>query len=226
MDGGHQALLEPERFLKNLHHRGQAIRRARGVGDDVLPGRVVRVVVDTHDERSVGVAGRSGNNDLLRAGPQMGRGGSLSGEEAGRFDDDIDTKLLPREIRRVAFGRHREALAVDGDRRLRRLDGARVGPGDTVVHEQVRHGLDGAEVIDGDDVDVSALRLGSAEEVSADATETVDGDANSHEDSSIDGKRGVVRRRWRTVGGYETRSKSAAASRRGSWADWSAPTSS
>ena len=66
----------------------------------------------------------------------------------------------------------------------------------------------------------------AAEEVSADATETVDGDANSHEDSSIDGKRGVVRRRWRTVGGYETRSKSAAASRRGSWADWSAPTSS
>ena len=116
VDGGHQALLKPERLLEDLHHRCQAIRRTRRVRDDVLPSRVVRVVVDAHDESAVGVARRSGDDDLVGAGAQMGRGGVLSGEEAGRLDDDIDTEVTPREIRRVAFGQHREALAVDDDR--------------------------------------------------------------------------------------------------------------
>ncbi len=50
--GGHQALLDPERLVEHLGHRGQAVGGARGVGDDPV-GRLERLVVDAQDDRGV-----------------------------------------------------------------------------------------------------------------------------------------------------------------------------
>ena len=36
--GRHQALFDPERLVQHLGHRGQAVRRARGVRDDPVLG--------------------------------------------------------------------------------------------------------------------------------------------------------------------------------------------
>src|SRR5690606_38210721 len=50
-----------------------------------------------------------------------------------------------------------------------------------VVAQQVRVGLDRAEIVDGDDVDVLAAGfIDGAQDVAADATETVDGNSDSH----------------------------------------------
>ena len=52
---------------------------------------------------------------------------------------------------------------------------------DAVVAQQVGVGLDRAEVVDGDDVDVLAARLiDGTHDVAADAAETIDGNSNGH----------------------------------------------
>ena len=50
-----------------------------------------------------------------------------------------------------------------------------------VVAQQVRVGLDRAEIVDGHDLDVLAAGLGDgAQDVAADAAEPVDGDPDGH----------------------------------------------
>jgi hypothetical protein len=47
VDRRHQALLDAPALLdQDVDHRRQAVGRATGVGDDVVPGRVILVVVD------------------------------------------------------------------------------------------------------------------------------------------------------------------------------------
>src|SRR4029077_21214235 len=67
VDRGHQALDDAQLVGQRLGHRGEAVRRARRVRDDVLGGRVVVLVVDTHDEGAVVVGRRGRDDDLLRA---------------------------------------------------------------------------------------------------------------------------------------------------------------
>ncbi len=56
---------------------------------------------------------------------------------------------------------------------------------DRVITQQVRVGLDRAEVVDGNDFDVGAAGFDDgAQNVAADATKTVDGNFNSHMDIS------------------------------------------
>ena len=59
VDGGHQAFLDAEAFLQqHVDDRRQAVRRAARVGNDVVLGRVVFLVVDAHDDGDVFVLGR------------------------------------------------------------------------------------------------------------------------------------------------------------------------
>jgi hypothetical protein len=74
--------------VEDLDDGGQAVRRARGVGDDVVLGRIVGLLVDAQDDGDVRVGGRRGDDDL--------RGAALLdvlddvralGVLAGRLDD-------------------------------------------------------------------------------------------------------------------------------------------
>ena len=62
--------------------------------------------------------GRRRDDDFLRAAAVdvRARFGGV-GEEAGRFDDDVDAEVLPRQLARVALGQHLDRAAVDRDRR-------------------------------------------------------------------------------------------------------------
>ncbi len=65
------------------------------------------------------------------------------------------------------------------------LDLAGETPVDAVKTQQVGVGLDRAEIVDGDDLDVLAARFhNGAQHVAADAAEAVNGDLHSHEDFS------------------------------------------
>ena len=60
VDRGHQTFLDAEAFLeKDVDDRRQAVRGATGVGNDVVLGRVVLLVVDAHDDGDVLALGRA-----------------------------------------------------------------------------------------------------------------------------------------------------------------------
>src|SRR3546814_21008304 len=70
--------------------------------------------------------------------------------------------------------------------RFRSLDLARVGAVHRIVLQQVRVRFGGAEVVDGDELDVLALGLhGSAEDEAADPPEAVDTNPNCHVSVSV-----------------------------------------
>ncbi len=96
MNGRHQAGFDSEAVVEDLRHRGQAVRGAGGIADDVVLPWIVSFAVDAKHDRDVFVLGRRRDDDLL--------GASLVdvdlrlvgvGEEARRFDDDVDPQVLP-----------------------------------------------------------------------------------------------------------------------------------
>ena len=96
MDGGHQTFLDAETLpQQHVHQRRQAVGRAGGVGKDVVPGRVVFLVIDSHHDRDVFAFGRSGNDDLLRAGCAMAAGLFRFSEQAGGFNNEVNTQFFP-----------------------------------------------------------------------------------------------------------------------------------
>ena len=110
------------------------------------------------------------------------RGGLVaSGEDAGAFERDVDAELLPGQLGRVLDGGDLEFLIADGD--LVAVDGhfMREAAVHAVIAEQMRVGLDRAEVVDGDDVDVLAAGfVDRAQDVAADAAKSVDGNSDGH----------------------------------------------
>ena len=89
---------------------------------------------------------------------------SFHGSFAGsRSRGDLD--LAVAEVDRVAVDRHRAGEAAVHD----------------VVAQQMGVGLDRAEIVDGDDLDVLAAGFDDgAQDIAADAAKSVDGDPNSH----------------------------------------------
>ena len=69
VDRGHDAADDPELVVEDLGQGREAVGGAGGVGDDVLGGRVVLVLVDADDEGAVDVLG--GGGDLLPSGTRV-----------------------------------------------------------------------------------------------------------------------------------------------------------
>src|SRR4029450_3753309 len=115
VDRGHQTLLDPDRLVQRLRHRRQAVRGAGRVGDDVVLGRVVGVVVNTHDDGDVLVLRRRRDDDLPGAVVEVHLGLVGVGEEAGRLDDDVRAQVTPGEVGRVTLGERLERVATHGD---------------------------------------------------------------------------------------------------------------
>ena len=139
------------------------------------------VVVHAVNDGEVGIVGGSGDQHALGASLDMGHRGLLRGEEAGAFERDVDAQRLVRQLGRIALGGDLDLAAADVDRVAVDLHLAV----ETAVHrveaEQVGVGLDRAEVVDRDDLDILASRFhDGAHDVAADAPEAVDCNTNSH----------------------------------------------
>ena len=122
VDGGHETLLNTERIVENLDHRREAVGGARSVGDDVVTIRVVRLVVDANHEGGITIAGRGRNDDLACAGRTVHVGGFLLREDTGRLNDNVDTKVAPREFLWVADREDLQDVTVDTDSAANRFD--------------------------------------------------------------------------------------------------------
>ncbi len=186
VDGGHQALDDAELVVEDLGQRAQAVRGARGVGDDVLAA-VVLVVVDAEHDGDVLVAGRRGDDDLLGAGVEVALGLGAGGEDTGGLDDDVDTEVAPRQRRGPLFDFERLDLGVADDDGVLALEADVLGQPaqDGVELQQVRQAGVVGEVVDGNDLDVGVLaqrllRRQRTVEVTADAAEAVYANPDGH----------------------------------------------
>src|SRR5581483_225215 len=87
---------DTETFLeKHVDDRGQTVRGATGVRDNIVLGRIVLLVVDAHDDGDVFALGGRRDDDLARSGFQMAPSLGRLGEQAGRFNDVFHAKLFP-----------------------------------------------------------------------------------------------------------------------------------
>src|SRR5438105_1324795 len=184
MNGGREAPPDAERVVEHLRGRRQAVGRARGVRDDAVAGRVVRVLVDAEHEGHVRILGGGGDDHLLRAGLEMlGRGRGVP-EEARRLDDDLDSELLPRQRRGILHRAYPDLAPVDEDGFSLRDDLGAERAVDRIVLQQVRERLRGREIVDSDHLDLGRPE-GRAEEDAPDPTEPVHADSNRHGGNSL-----------------------------------------
>ena len=192
VDGGHQALGDAEAFLEqDVHEGGEAVSGAGGVGDDVVLGGVVLVVVDADDNGDVLVLSRRGDDDLLGAGLEVAAGLGGLGEETRGLDDNLDAHGAPRELGGGLGGDDLDLVAVDHEHIVLGLvrgglpggDGASEATLGGVVLEKVGEVVGRDDVTDGDDIELGpqvTLLDEGAEDETADAAESIDSYVDGH----------------------------------------------
>ncbi len=75
--------------LNHLGDRGEAIRRAGSVRDDVVLGRIVLVLIDAEHDREVLILRGGGDNDFLHRAAKMFLGLIRIGEFAGGLENNL-----------------------------------------------------------------------------------------------------------------------------------------
>lgn len=124
--GVHQAMLNTKLLMQDLSSRGQAVRGATPVAYYHVLSRIVLLVVNAHHHRQIVIFTRRGDDDALRptVGDMHQRFFAL-GEETGRFNHHVNARIAPGNIRRIAFAKDGNALAVNLQRAVRRFNGCR-----------------------------------------------------------------------------------------------------
>src|SRR5215208_4198054 len=180
MHGGHESLVDADRVIDDLGDGGEAIGGAGGVRHHLVLGGEL-VVIDAEDDGQVGTLGRGRDQDTFGAGGQMSGSLILGGENSGAFKRYVDTQFLPWKGCRILYGGNLDAGVLDDDAVAFDLYLIWKAAMDGIEAQQMRVGLDGAEIVDCDNLDVLAAGFDDrAQNVSADAAETVDCHANSH----------------------------------------------
>ena len=179
VDRRHHAVPDPDGPVQHARHGGEAVRRARGVGDDVVTLGVVDVVVDAEDDVRVGRHGAldgGGQDHLARAGGHVAGGVGVRAELSARLDHDVDFEIVPGRVFRISLGECEDLQGVHVQDAVLGPHGAREAAVDRVIGEQVRERAGVGDVVDGDDLEIGARFDGRAHEAAPDAAEAVDGD--------------------------------------------------
>lgn len=113
MQGGEHAVLDAECFVDDLDDGCDAVGGATGVGDDVINGGIVEVVVAAHDDVEDVVFDGGGNDDFFDSGIEVGLEGFGVAEFPGALEDDVDAG--PVGFGRVVVGGEGEGFAIDDD---------------------------------------------------------------------------------------------------------------
>ena len=148
MDGGHQRARDPPTVRDNLCCRGEAVRGAAGIRNNVMLRWVVPLLVHAHDDGQVFARRRGADDHLLRAGLAVRRSLLGVGEESSGFHNDVDAKVAPRECGRIFARQHLDSTTVDDELVLFRGNAAGVDAVGGVVLEEVGVHLRINEVVD------------------------------------------------------------------------------
>ena len=190
MDRGHQALLDAERFVQHLGHRGQTVRGAAGVRDAlVLFGQLI--VIDAQNDGEIRlVFGRGREHDFASPRVQVtvvtGLVVGLCGrKEPGRFERNVDVQLFPGELAGVLFGTNSDALSINDQAVALGLNSTGKPALHAVVLEEHRQVLGIAQVVDGDDFEFLRTSSQSPKRNAPNSTKTIDSDAHCHSTGSL-----------------------------------------
>ncbi len=152
VDRRHQAALDAEVVVEDLRDRREAVRRAGGVGDDVLAG--VGRVVDAVDEHRGRVLRRSRHDDLLGARGDVLASLLVREEEARGLDDDLGADFVPLELRRILLSREADLLAINDHGRTFDLDVVLERSVNGIELQHVREIIWIEKIVDANDFDV------------------------------------------------------------------------
>ena len=173
-------MADPEVFMDDLDHGGDAVGRARRRADEVVCGRVVAVVVAPHHDVESPLLDRRGHDDLADAAVEVGLQPRRCPEAPGAFQHDVDTMGRPGH-------RARRVVLAEADRPVADPDGAVVRRDFTVppsvhrvVFQQVGRALHTAmRLVDVHDVELRPVP-GRPQRQASHASETVDADGGGH----------------------------------------------
>ena len=90
MQGGKHAVLDAELFVDDFDDGGDAVCGAGGVGDDVMLGGIVEVVITTHHDVQDALFYGSGDDHFFDTGIEISLEGFEVAECAGAFENDVD----------------------------------------------------------------------------------------------------------------------------------------
>ena len=140
-------------------------------------------MVNAIDDRCVDAfAARCSNDDLLRTCFDVLAGGIACSEQTRGFKNHVDTKLGPRQIRRVTLRANPNAVAIDDHVIAINLNRSREATVRSIVARQVCVAIGIAEIIDRNDLDLRSLvaLVQCAHHVAADSAIAIDGNLNGH----------------------------------------------
>ncbi len=116
VDRHHRGMAKAKRVADDFHHRHEAVRGARRVGEDIVLRGVVLVVVHAEDDREILAFRGRGDDDFLGAAGDVLARVVRVGEVARRLEYDVDAKALPRQCGGILLLEDTDLVAVDGDR--------------------------------------------------------------------------------------------------------------
>ena len=185
----HQAFLNPKPFLQqHVHHRSQAVRRARRIRNDVVIRRIVLLMVHAHHDRDVFILTRRGNDHLLRTSRDVTLRLLAFREQSRRLNHDIHPERLPRQRRwtfphRQTFDllpvHHQNVVLLNLRTRLLRVHFLPRTPLHRIILHKVRQIVRRNEVVHRHNLNLLAqqpLVTDCTKHKAADAPETIDTD--------------------------------------------------
>ena len=171
-------MLNSELLMQHLSGRCQTVRGAAPVAHHRVPGGIVLVMVDAHHNRQVVVLPGGGNNDALSAAVgDMHRRFLPLGEEAGGLNHHVYPGITPRDIRRVAFAKYHDPLAVYLQRTVTRFNGRGQFAQKGIVFQQMGEGFAVRQIVNGHNLQIRVAQR-RAQDITSDTAETVNTDLN------------------------------------------------
>jgi hypothetical protein len=140
------------------------------------------LVIHAHQQRDIGLLRWRRDDDAFRAGREMFCCCIALGEETGGFEYDFNAEIFPGQLRRILRRQNLELLTGDRDAVAAGLHVGLEVAEHRVVLEQVGEGGGIREVVDRDEIDISAAQRGT-HDVAANSPEPVDPDLHRHRSS-------------------------------------------
>ena len=183
MDGGHQAPADAEVIEDHLGKRSQAVGGAGGIGDDMVDGRVILILVDPHDKGLDSALGRCGDDDLAGTRHRDGPGPNRHRRKIPCTRQHIPTPVLPPgDVGGIAMAGNSDMPAIDDNPLFIGADILLIDPHYRIILQQVRQGGIVGEIVDRHHLDIRKGRIPAEgpEDVPADTAETVDSYFHCH----------------------------------------------